>query len=101
MKRVRPESSDGDKGDVEGDRIADLVLKHYDKLHGRGKPHGKEWTVLAAILLKDGDEYQLVALGTGNRVCPQAQRHVDVLFDGVPCPVLASSSSSACGGRGS
>ncbi|CAB1115289.1 unnamed protein product [Ectocarpus sp. CCAP 1310/34] len=36
-----------------GDRIASAVVEQFDNLKPRGKPQGKEWTVLAGIVAQD------------------------------------------------
>lgn len=35
------------------DRIAARVIEQYDSLKPRGKPQGREWTVLAGIVAQD------------------------------------------------
>lgn len=35
------------------DRIASAVIEQYDSLKPRGKPQGREWTVLAGIVAQD------------------------------------------------
>ena len=35
------------------DRIASAVIDQYDSLKPRGKPQGREWTVLAGIVAQD------------------------------------------------
>lgn len=36
-----------------GDRIASAVVEQFDNLKPRGKPQGKEWTVLAGVVAQD------------------------------------------------
>ncbi|CAM9548413.1 unnamed protein product [Ectocarpus sp. 4 AP-2014] len=36
-----------------GDRVASAVVQQFDNLKPRGKPQGKEWTVLAGIVAQD------------------------------------------------
>ncbi|CBN79376.1 conserved unknown protein [Ectocarpus siliculosus] len=36
-----------------GDRVASAVVEQFDNLKSRGKPQGKEWTVLAGIVAQD------------------------------------------------
>lgn len=36
-----------------GDRIASAVLKKFDSLKPRGKPQGREWGVLAGVVVQD------------------------------------------------
>lgn len=36
-----------------GDRIALAVIKQFDSLKTRGKPQGREWTVLAGLVAQD------------------------------------------------
>lgn len=60
------------------DRIASLCYKHFDKLPKKGKPlPGKEWTVLAAIVLRieanKSCDLQVVAMGTGSKCVGQSQ----------------------------
>lgn len=36
-----------------GDRIAAAVVQKFDNLKPRGKPQGREWTVLAGVVAED------------------------------------------------
>ncbi|CAN0481805.1 unnamed protein product, partial [Laminaria digitata] len=36
-----------------GDRIAAAVLQKFDSLKPRGKPQGREWSVLAGVVVQD------------------------------------------------
>lgn len=36
-----------------GDRIASAVVRKFDSLKPRGKPQGREWSVLAGIVAQD------------------------------------------------
>lgn len=36
-----------------GDRIAEAVLQQFDSLKPRGKPQGREWSVLAGVVVQD------------------------------------------------
>ncbi|CAN0491569.1 unnamed protein product [Scytosiphon promiscuus] len=36
-----------------GDRVALAVIKQFDSLKPRGKPQGREWTVLAGLVAQD------------------------------------------------
>lgn len=36
-----------------GDRIAAAVLQQFDSLKPRGKPQGREWSVLAGVVVQD------------------------------------------------
>eukprot|EP00397_Hematodinium_sp_SG-2012_P009856 GEMP01009953.1.p1 GENE.GEMP01009953.1~~GEMP01009953.1.p1 ORF type:complete len:493 (+),score=118.19 GEMP01009953.1:26-1504(+) len=53
---------------MEADVVARLVLEKYDKLPQRGKPQGREWTVLCGIV---GERAGVVSLATGTRCIGQ------------------------------
>lgn len=72
------------------DKIATLCLQVYEKLGKSGKPlSGKEWTLLAGIVVEKGTEMKVVSLATGtkcigaNSMCPEGtvvnDSHAEVL----------------------
>ena len=60
---------------VFADIVASLCYKHFSKLPKKGKPqHGKEWTILAAIVVQmNGQSLRVVSLGTGSKCIGQGK----------------------------
>lgn len=45
-----------------GDRISRIVISEYEILGKRGKPIGKEWTVLAGIVMEINGDFYLISM---------------------------------------
>ena len=64
------EAKTNTKQETIADTYARAVLKKYDGLPQKGKPTGKEWTVLAGlVLVRNGGETppEAICIATGNR----------------------------------
>jgi len=56
------------------DKVANLCYKHFSQLPKKGKPQpGKEWTILAAVILQKESDLSVVALGTGSKCIGQGK----------------------------
>ncbi|CAH1799538.1 unnamed protein product [Owenia fusiformis] len=67
------------------DTIATVCCNHYRlTLTKKGKPqHGKEWTLLAAVVMEINNDYTVVAMGTGSKCIGESKLRKDggVLHD--------------------
>lgn len=50
---MRPYKIGAETKMILADRIASAVIEQYNSLKPRGKPQGREWTVLAGIVAQD------------------------------------------------
>ncbi|CAM9617078.1 unnamed protein product, partial [Discosporangium mesarthrocarpum] len=76
-----------------GDEVAEAVLQQYKRFGPRGRPQGREWTVLAglvvhdtrksAVRFNDGRGLRVVAVATGNKCLGRSKMTSDgsVLHD--------------------
>ncbi|KAL8585753.1 hypothetical protein ACOMHN_040535 [Nucella lapillus] len=56
------------RGPSFADKVAELCYQHYTRLPKKGKPQpGKEWTLLAAVVLQKNSGLTVVSMGTGSK----------------------------------
>ncbi|XP_076448728.1 tRNA-specific adenosine deaminase 1-like isoform X2 [Babylonia areolata] len=84
LTRAVPMESLQQKTSSVADKIADLCYNHYTQLPKKGKPQeGKEWTLLAAVVLQDDSDLKVVSMGTGSKCLGQSRMSVagDIVND--------------------